>query len=623
MSLRLCLLDKLKNLPELKQVHLERSLTRVLYQLIEALPTKECLIINLLNSSVDSLIKEFNKKSKKSITFTPKFYQTNNLIILINRLTSYNNISPLKKDVTMLFKILLQELKSKEQLSNKYWTDVYLELSNKLWSPTIVNCQNLPLTTSSNLIYKKSLINEDTPNTSNYIDKWINKNIQQEVIPTMKTLSLKLKLTPSQKQVIDRDLFTSKKIYNKAVNILNDPYIKKKTKLDLRDTLVTYETRKSENNSLYQLVDKFKRKLELVYREFKVKTLADWIKKYIIMRNKWLRPIKKIHKIIKNDSETVINEMIEDYELATHKDIRAGACFEAFTNYKTNINKIKSGQIKYFTLKHRSKKKNQLTMRITKSMLKIIDGEIYFKSRQMDDKKIKLSKKSQKKLSMFIKSKDDLKDSNISKKFNNYYLNLTVNNTIYPQQVLERVIGIDPGIRTFLTGYSTDHTIEFNQSKKDIDKTDKLREVLKRLRKKRNRKRVRKRTLNKLDLRKERLINELHWKSINYLVKNYDLIFLEKFDSQGFVKNGNNKTLNRDTNNLKPYQFRQRLTYKSLINGVRLSLVAPHHTTKTCSGCGNHQDIEASKIYDCSSCKNVYDRDINSAKNILMKGLLA
>jgi putative transposase len=45
-------------------------------------------------------------------------------------------------------------------------------------------------------------------------------------------------------------------------------------------------------------------------------------------------------------------------------------------------------------------------------------------------------------------------------------------------------------------------------------------------------------------------------------------------------------------------------------------------STKTCSKCGNIQNIELSeRVYVCSSCRNIMDRDWNAANNILNEGL--
>ena len=46
-------------------------------------------------------------------------------------------------------------------------------------------------------------------------------------------------------------------------------------------------------------------------------------------------------------------------------------------------------------------------------------------------------------------------------------------------------------------------------------------------------------------------------------------------------------------------------------------------STKTCSGCGNIQDMKLSdRVYRCDVCGLVIDRDLNSAYNILKEGVM-
>ncbi len=47
------------------------------------------------------------------------------------------------------------------------------------------------------------------------------------------------------------------------------------------------------------------------------------------------------------------------------------------------------------------------------------------------------------------------------------------------------------------------------------------------------------------------------------------------------------------------------------------------YTSKTCSECGNIDDrLGTNKIYKCKSCDSIMDRDLNAAKNILLKFLI-
>jgi transposase len=47
------------------------------------------------------------------------------------------------------------------------------------------------------------------------------------------------------------------------------------------------------------------------------------------------------------------------------------------------------------------------------------------------------------------------------------------------------------------------------------------------------------------------------------------------------------------------------------------------YTSKTCSEYGDiDDDLGGNKIYKCKSCDSIMDRDLNAAKNILLKFLI-
>ena len=100
------------------------------------------------------------------------------------------------------------------------------------------------------------------------------------------------------------------------------------------------------------------------------------------------------------------------------------------------------------------------------------------------------------------------------------------------------------------------------------------------------------------------------------------MIFYGDIKSQGVVKNRTNRNLNRDINNIKFYNFKERLLFKSIERRKKVYCVKEHYTTQTCSFCGVINKPGMSKKYNCSSCKNTVGRDINASKNILMKGII-
>ena len=71
------------------------------------------------------------------------------------------------------------------------------------------------------------------------------------------------------------------------------------------------------------------------------------------------------------------------------------------------------------------------------------------------------------------------------------------------------------------------------------------------------------------------------------------------------------------------YKFRQRLNYKCTLNKVNYVLVNECYTSKICSKCGCYNDkLKGEKIYNCTSCNLIIDRDINACRNIYMKSFM-
>ena len=70
------------------------------------------------------------------------------------------------------------------------------------------------------------------------------------------------------------------------------------------------------------------------------------------------------------------------------------------------------------------------------------------------------------------------------------------------------------------------------------------------------------------------------------------------------------------------YGFVQMLVYKCVLSGKALVFLDERYTSKECSCCGHWQDMPLWKrVYHCSTCGLVMDRDENSAHNILQRYL--
>lgn len=71
------------------------------------------------------------------------------------------------------------------------------------------------------------------------------------------------------------------------------------------------------------------------------------------------------------------------------------------------------------------------------------------------------------------------------------------------------------------------------------------------------------------------------------------------------------------------YKFKQRLLFKSQeFPWCQVIIVTEEYTSKTCTRCGHdHKRLGDSKVFKCPTCGLEIDRDINGARNILLKYL--
>ncbi len=194
------------------------------------------------------------------------------------------------------------------------------------------------------------------------------------------------------------------------------------------------------------------------------------------------------------------------------------------------------------------------------------------------------------------------------------------------------VIALDPGVRTFLTGFDGGNIVELG--KNDIDRIYRLARHLDKLMSriglskggqfKRLRYCLRK-SAAKIRVKVKNLVNELHKKAAKYLVTKYRLIFLPTFETQQMIKKGKRKLATKTARamvTLSHYRFQQMLKHQAVKYGSLVVDVTEEYTSKTCSKCGHiHAKLGGSKKFKCPECGHTLDRDLNGAFNILLKAL--
>ena len=123
------------------------------------------------------------------------------------------------------------------------------------------------------------------------------------------------------------------------------------------------------------------------------------------------------------------------------------------------------------------------------------------------------------------------------------------------------------------------------------------------------------------------LVDELHKKCSTWLCRNYRSVILPVFESPNMVIKGqrkiNSKTATTMLTSCAHYRFRQRLLNKRReYNPCHIVLTEEPYTSKTCGRCGwLHQKLGGNKTFKCKSCGLCVDRDVNGARNILLRHL--
>lgn len=192
----------------------------------------------------------------------------------------------------------------------------------------------------------------------------------------------------------------------------------------------------------------------------------------------------------------------------------------------------------------------------------------------------------------------------------------------------DSVLAIDPGVRTFITGYDPNgNLIEMGTNPQHIeDKIYAISRMQKRLKQspKRKREKLRKRIRNTYK-KIHNSVNDMHHKISKWLSMSYKKILLPSFGTQKMaMKKTITKKSIRQMLNWGHYRFKQLLKHKMSLSGGEVIDCTEEYTTKTCTKCGrlNHH-VGASKRFKCrhNDCKFMADRDVNAARNILVKNV--
>lgn len=224
------------------------------------------------------------------------------------------------------------------------------------------------------------------------------------------------------------------------------------------------------------------------------------------------------------------------------------------------------------------------------------------------------------------------RDSQLLYEHGRYYLCVPYKTTIHRGENQARIVGLDPGVRTFMSFYSPEGAGKLGEY--DFGRIARLCQHLDNLisRMAANRKdgkvtAIRRQRMKKaagrLRWKIRDLITEAHWKIADFLVRNYSVIFLPELETAKLSVKQNRKLASKSVKAMltwSHYKFKLRLEHAANKAGAIVTPVCEAYTSKTVNWTGyvNHKLGGAKFVRDGGQ---KMDRDLNGALGVFLKGI--
>lgn len=507
-----------------------------------------------------------------------------------------NNISNNSKNIiqiTKLSQILEAELKSTGRVLRPFWQTHSNEISQKLWCPPLIPSQ-------------------DSMIQSNYLPGFSNNLVSNSYCMKSKDFNPKM---DSQKT-----LCTSYQFSHPDTNMTNN------------SSLATKRIRIFPNKEQKRLFNKCFNAHRYMYNKAVADHKIHNQDSHISIRN----------RILVKNKDNIQSDTNKEYWLKEIPyDTRSESIRNFSKNVKINRKKMQNGTISKFDMKFRSKKRDDDIFYINKNTVHW-NGTSFelFKTRLKEHRFIKLKRRQkmwfQNHNHDFFNEKTKLLNNFCTikrKKDGTYHLYVQFNmKQPIVQHEKDDIVGLDPGVRTFQTFYSekmygklgdktTDILMKYNKKIDNLTSVLATHNVSKRIKKG-----IKKRC-GKLRAKVENIVSDLHWKAASFLAKHFKTILLPTFETKKMVerkkaKRKINNTTARNMMSLSHYKFKLRLKHLATKYGSLVIDCDESYTSKTCGQCGKINNSLGSKdVFDCNDCKLRIDRDVNGARNVLIRSV--
>jgi putative transposase len=210
-----------------------------------------------------------------------------------------------------------------------------------------------------------------------------------------------------------------------------------------------------------------------------------------------------------------------------------------------------------------------------------------------------------------------IKTASVTKKADGFYITLSLEDatvpTIKPDFNVDRIIGIDLGLKEFLTdseGVAVPIAQHYRKSQK------RLKLLQKRVSRRKKGSNRRKKAVNKVARQHKKVADkrrDFHFKTANNLLKKYDVVVVEDLNIKGLSRS----MLAKSVHDAGWGNFLSILSNKAANAGLLVIAVNPSGTSQDCSSCGVKVPKKLHiRQHDCPHCGCSLDRDHNAAINI-------
>lgn len=536
-------------------------------------------------------------------------------------------------EVIVLLRTLAADSILKDAVFCGLLTRVLEERLKKLWLPVKTGCADSDLTWSSTCLnsagqeswFSTMSTSRQKPSSQKTFlpyFKFLHAAGTGSASTVLKTRKVRLRLTSTQKNRLDQWRHACRYTYNAAVEMINssraDPFPE--------GIWWICDTDNSPNPN--------REKLTNFVPWMKKTKKTQWIKNYGITGSVGRCPNVKVtaerqcvskleaRDLLVPNAHTAFVPWLADAPTC----IREGAVFEAYKNLQSALTNLARGNINHFKLGWASKREPKWTL------TGIDDGAYKRLSARAFEIFTKYSLGT-------IKTTENVPlrlDHEMTIHFDGlrYYACFIESGRVSRPAGRKSIVSCDPGIRTFGTFYDVDDEEYLSVAPDAHLRIDKLLFALDNLMRSKAERTGRfkhlkltssQRTckIRKLRARIQNLQSELHNKVIKWLTDTYDTVLMPKLDTRQ-ISAKNNRVLHtksiRRMSALAHGKFLARLKTKAIERDVHVVTPSEAYTTKTCGNCftQNHS-IGAKKEWQCGKCTSVHFRDINAARNILLK----